>query len=98
MALLSRHSQVKSRITSYNVCYTKLLRWQYLEVSVNSPAGVPVFGFKTVIGAAGLLLFLQGIAQVFRCILCIREGYWRRAEEDVRETEDILIEQAGNIV
>jgi TRAP-type mannitol/chloroaromatic compound transport system permease small subunit len=41
-----------------------------------------------VIVAAGILLFIQGIAQVFRCILCIREGYWRVAEEDVQETED----------
>lgn len=57
------------------------------EVSVFSPAGIPVFQFKAVIVAAGLLLLIQGIAQVFRCILCIREGYWRRAEEDVVETE-----------
>lgn len=60
------------------------------EVSINSPAGVPIYQFKAVIVAAGLLLFIQGIAQVFRCILCIREGYWRRAEEDVVETEVAL--------
>jgi TRAP-type mannitol/chloroaromatic compound transport system permease small subunit len=67
-----------------------LRSWQYLEVSVNSPAGVPVFGFKTVIAAAGLLLFIQGIAQVFRCILCIRTGEWLRAEDDIQETEVAL--------
>jgi TRAP-type mannitol/chloroaromatic compound transport system permease small subunit len=60
------------------------------EVSVFSPAGIPVFQFKAVLVAAGLLLLIQGIAQVFRCILCIREGYWRRAEEDVVETEVAL--------
>ncbi|MFH1805077.1 MAG: TRAP transporter small permease subunit [Pseudomonadota bacterium] len=67
--------------------------WGYGEVSVNSPAGVPIYQFKTVIVAAGLLLFIQGLAQVMRCILCMREGYWREAEEDVRETEEILIKQ-----
>ena len=41
------------------------------------------------------LLFIQGIAQVFRCILCIREGYWREAEDDVQETEELLAEGAG---
>lgn len=64
--------------------------WGYGEVSVNSPAGIPIFQFKSVLVAAGLLLFIQGIAQIFRCILCIREGYWRVAEEDVVETEQAL--------
>ncbi len=64
--------------------------WGYMEVSVNSPAGIPVFQFKTVLVAAGLLLFIQGIAQVFRCILCIRTGEWLRPIEDVEETEVAL--------
>ena len=68
--------------------------WGYGEVSVNSPAGIPIYQFKTVMVAAGLLLFIQGIAQIMRCVLCMREGYWRVAEEDVRETEDILMQKA----
>lgn len=68
--------------------------WGYGEVSINSPAGVPIFQFKTVMVAAGILLFLQGIAQVFRCIHCIRTNEWIAAEEDVMETEDILIKKA----
>jgi TRAP-type mannitol/chloroaromatic compound transport system permease small subunit len=66
--------------------------WGYLEVSSNSPAGIPIFQFKSVIVAAGILLFLQGIAQVFRCIICLRTGEWLRAEDDVEETEKILME------
>jgi TRAP-type mannitol/chloroaromatic compound transport system permease small subunit len=66
--------------------------WGYLEVSSNSPAGIPIFQFKTVIVAAGILLFLQGIAQVFRCILCLRTGEWLRAAEDVEETEKVLMQ------
>ena len=66
--------------------------WGYLEVSSNSPAGIPIFQFKSVIVAAGILLFLQGIAQVFRCIICLRTGEWMRAEDDVEETEKILME------
>lgn len=67
--------------------------WRYGEVSVNSPAGVPVFQFKTVIVVAGILLFIQGIAQVMRCIHCIRTNHWLEADEDVFETEDILMAQ-----
>lgn len=69
--------------------------WSYTEVSVNSPAGIPVFQFKTVIVAAGILLFIQGLAQVCRCILCIREGRWREPDDDIMETEEILTRQ-GN--
>lgn len=63
-----------------------------MEVSSNSPAGMPIFQFKTVIVAAGILLFLQGIAQVFRCIICIRTGEWVKAAEDVEELDKVLLE------
>ncbi|MBC7153919.1 MAG: TRAP transporter small permease subunit [Rhodobacteraceae bacterium] len=65
----------------------------YGEVSVNSPAGIPIYQFKAVIVVAGTLLFIQGLAQLARCILCMREGFWRRPEEDVEETEAALIKQ-----
>jgi TRAP-type mannitol/chloroaromatic compound transport system permease small subunit len=68
--------------------------WGYGEVSVNSPAGVPIFQFKSVMVAAGILLFIQGLAQICRCILALREGTWRRAEEDVEETEVLLAKKA----
>jgi TRAP-type mannitol/chloroaromatic compound transport system permease small subunit len=66
--------------------------WSYLEVSSMSPAGVPVYPFKSVIVAAGVLLLIQGIAQVFRCILCIRTGEWMAAREDVEEIEKLGLE------
>ena len=69
--------------------------WGYLEVSVNSPAGIPIYQFKTVIVAAGILLFIQGIAQVFRCILCMRTNSWLTADDDVEETEQVLMKQAA---
>ena len=67
--------------------------WFYNEVSVMSPANVPIFQFKTVIPAAGALLFLQGLAQVCRCIICIRTGKWPAHLEDVEETETVLLHQ-----
>jgi TRAP-type mannitol/chloroaromatic compound transport system permease small subunit len=70
----------------------------YLEVSVNSPAGVPVFQLKAVIVAAGVLLVIQGIAQVLRCIVCMRTNEWPRAEEDVKETEVLLMEKSAHEV
>lgn len=69
--------------------------WSYGEVSVNSPAGVPIYQFKAVIVAAGILLFIQGIAQVCRCLIAIRSNYWLEAEEDVFETEDLMMREAN---
>jgi len=68
----------------------------YQEVSVNSPVGVPIWQLKALIPLAGTMLFIQGIAQVIRCILCIRDGRWPRQLHDVEELEDVLMaEHAG---
>jgi TRAP-type mannitol/chloroaromatic compound transport system permease small subunit len=62
----------------------------YREVSVNSPVGVPIWQLKALIPCAGIMLFIQGIAQVIRCILCIQTGYWPRRLHDVEELESVL--------
>ena len=65
--------------------------WQYGEVSVNSPAGIPIYQFKSVIVAAGILLFIQGLAQLMRSIIAMRDGVRIKADEDVEETEELLL-------
>ena len=67
--------------------------WGYQEVSVMSPANVPIFQFKSIMVAAGLLLLLQGMAQVCRCIVCMRTGAWPKHLEDVEELEEALLSQ-----
>ena len=69
--------------------------WQYMETSVFSPAGVPIFHFKTMLVVGAVLLFIQGIAQVCRCIVCIRSGEWPADVRDVTELEDQLLESGG---
>lgn len=66
------------------------------EVSVNSPVGVPIWTLKMMIPFGGALLTLQGLAEVGRCILCLREGRWPPRLHDVEELEKSLIrERAG---
>ncbi len=65
----------------------------YREVSIFSPAGVPVFPLKTLIPVAGVLLLIQGIAEIIRCILCIRLGHWPQRLHDVEETESIIMQE-----
>lgn len=65
------------------------------EVSSVTAAGTPMYPFKAVIPIAGLLLLIQGFAEVARCILCIRTGQWPQRLHDVEgdsiaELKDIL--------
>ena len=49
---------------------------------------------------SGTLLTIQGISEVFRCIICIQTGSWpeRGTERDAEETEKVLMRtsQEGN--
>jgi TRAP-type mannitol/chloroaromatic compound transport system permease small subunit len=67
--------------------------WRYEEVSWNSPARIQIYFFKTLIPVAGFLLMLQGIAEMARCWLAMRNGVWLERLDDVRETEDMLMEE-----
>ena len=67
--------------------------WRFHEVSTMSPANIPIFQFKTVMVVAGLLIFIQGVAQVCRCLICLRTGAWPGKLEDVEELEQVLIKE-----
>ena len=49
--------------------------------------GPPVYPFKTVIPLAGAILFVQGIVEIIRCVICIKQGTWPSREEDVEEVD-----------
>jgi TRAP-type mannitol/chloroaromatic compound transport system permease small subunit len=70
---------------------------RFREVSIFSPAGIPVFPLKALIPITGVLLLLQGIAEIIRCILCIRRGAWPRRLHDVEETESIIIAEKKHL-
>jgi TRAP-type mannitol/chloroaromatic compound transport system permease small subunit len=66
---------------------------RFREVSIFSPAGVPVFPLKALIPVTGVLLLLQGIAEIIRCVLCIRSGRWPQRLHDVEETESVILRE-----
>jgi TRAP-type mannitol/chloroaromatic compound transport system permease small subunit len=66
---------------------------RFREVSIFSPAGVPVFPLKALIPLTGVFLFLQGIAELCRCIFCLREGYWPARLQDVEEMESAILHE-----
>lgn len=52
-----------------------------------SPDPLPLYPFKFIIPAAGFGLMLQGIVEIVRCIVCLRDGAWPSREQDVEEVD-----------
>ena len=48
---------------------------------------LPVYPFKFVIPVAGAVVLLQGIAEIVRCIVCIRTGAWTPRLKDAEEMD-----------
>ena len=66
-----------------------------LDERTNSPATAPLYPFKTIIPIVGVLMLLQGIVEVIRCIQCIRTGVWPQRLRDVEELEKQILEGRG---
>jgi TRAP-type mannitol/chloroaromatic compound transport system permease small subunit len=65
------------------------------EMSINSPVGIPIWQIKMLIPVGGALVALQGVAEVLRCIICLRDGQWAPRLHDVEELEKQLLEEAA---
>jgi TRAP-type mannitol/chloroaromatic compound transport system permease small subunit len=61
--------------------------WAINEHSNITAEGPPIYPFKTVIPIAGAFLLLQGIVEIIRCAICLRDGAWPSREEDVEEVD-----------
>ena len=68
------------------------LAWKIKETSWNSPAQINIYMAKTFIPLSGVSLVIQGISEVFRCIICIQTGHWpARSVVAAEETEKMLM-------
>jgi len=65
------------------------ISWRIHETSTVTAEGPPVYPFKTVIPVAGILVMLQGMAEIVRCVVCLRTGQWPARLEDVEEIDVI---------
>jgi TRAP-type mannitol/chloroaromatic compound transport system permease small subunit len=61
--------------------------WAINEHSNITADGPPVYPFKTIIPVAGAFILVQGIVEIIRCVMCLREGDWPSREEDVQEVD-----------
>jgi TRAP-type mannitol/chloroaromatic compound transport system permease small subunit len=61
--------------------------WHINEHSNVTADGPPVYQFKAVIPVAGILVMLQGFAEIVRCVLCLKTGQWPARVSDVAEID-----------
>jgi len=65
---------------------------EHSNVTANGP---PVWQFKFMIPFAGAMVMLQGVAEIVRCVVCLRTGEWPSRLKDVAEI-DVVEEQLAN--
>jgi TRAP-type mannitol/chloroaromatic compound transport system permease small subunit len=67
--------------------------WTYANESLAirektfSATPLPLYPFKFIVPLAGAILLLQGLVEIVRCVLCLREGAWPSREHDVEEVD-----------
>jgi TRAP-type mannitol/chloroaromatic compound transport system permease small subunit len=67
--------------------------WRYFQESLAirettfNADPIPIYPFKFFIPLAGSILLLQGLVEIARCVVCIREGQWPSREQDVEEVD-----------
>ncbi|MDX1053840.1 TRAP transporter small permease subunit [Sinorhizobium medicae] len=71
------------------------LSWRIGEHSTVTAEGPPLYFFKTVIPVAGALVIFQGLAEILRCIICLKTGAWPARLKDVEEI-DVVAEQLAH--
>ena len=61
--------------------------WAIREGSNITAGGPPYYPFKTVIPVAGAFVLVQGVVEIIRCVICLRQGEWPSREVDVQEVD-----------
>ena len=71
--------------------------WAINEHSNVTADGPPVYPFKTIIPIAGAFLFAQGIVEIVRCVICLKQGVWPSREQDVEEVDVEKLKQMVHV-
>lgn len=72
------------------------ISWRIGEHSSVMAEGPPIYPFKTIIPIAGALIMMQGLAEIARCVICLRTGEWPSRLHDVMEMDVIETQLAGS--
>jgi TRAP-type mannitol/chloroaromatic compound transport system permease small subunit len=71
--------------------------WAIAEHSTQTANGPPLYPFKTIIPIAGALLLVQGVVEITRCVICLRDGAWPPRQKDVEEVDVDKLKEMVNV-
>ena len=71
--------------------------WAINEHSNITADGPPVYPFKTILPIAGAFLLAQGLVEIVRCIVCIKQGEWPKRGDDVDEVDVEKLKEMVNV-
>jgi TRAP-type mannitol/chloroaromatic compound transport system permease small subunit len=71
--------------------------WAIRESSTITAEGPPLYPFKTMLPLAGAFLLAQGIVEIIRCVICIKQGEWPSRAEDVQEVDVDKLKQMVHV-
>ena len=71
--------------------------WAINEHSNITANGPPVYPFKTILPIAGAFLFAQGLVEIVRCVVCIKQGEWPKRGDDVDEVDVEKLKEMVNV-
>ena len=71
--------------------------WAINEHSNITADGPPVYPFKTILPIAGFFLLAQGLVEIVRCIVCIKQGEWPKRGDDVDEVDVAKLKEMVNV-
>ena len=71
--------------------------WAINEHSNITADGPPVYPFKTIIPIAGAFLLAQGLVEIVRCVVCIKQGEWPKRGDDVDEVDVEKLKEMVNV-
>jgi TRAP-type mannitol/chloroaromatic compound transport system permease small subunit len=57
---------------------------------------LPLYPFKFIIPLAGAIIMLQGLAEIYRCVVCLRTGQWTPRLKDAEEMDVVAEQLAGS--
>jgi TRAP-type mannitol/chloroaromatic compound transport system permease small subunit len=70
--------------------------WLIREHTFNADP-LPLYPFKAIIPIAGLIVLLQGVAEIVRCVVCLKTGEWPERLKDANEI-DVVEQQLANSI
>jgi len=69
--------------------------WAIHEQTFNADP-LPLYPFKSVIPLAGLIVLMQGLSEVLRCIVCLQTGQWTPRLKDADEIDVVEQQLSGS--